>query len=337
MINVFHSDKRGQYAIVGDIGGTSARFGCIDLENFSMHSIQVYSCRHYRNLSDVLLTYQAEHSLQTIKRICIAIACPVDGDWVEMTNLDWKFSIQQVKQALGLTQLLMMNDFTAAIMSLNEIAISEKVQVGTGQVDKTKPAVLLGAGTGLGLAFLIPTEGQHFIPLPSEGGHASWAAQTEQEWFIHQYIRREYGHVSVERLLSGSGLETIYRALSAYFQEPLSELSACEITERAMSGESALARAAVDQFFASLGCFAGNLAITANAFGGVYIAGGIVPKLMPLIFKSDFRRRFEAKGRCQKFNRKIATYVITNPYPGLLGSAVYLNLKKNRRSADVAE
>lgn len=324
MTNAFNSNQRGQYAIVGDIGGTNARFGCIDLENFSIHSIQVYPCRKFHSLSDVLLAYQADHTLQNIKRVSIAIACPVYGDWVEMTNLHWRFSIQQLKQELALTQLMIMNDFSAAIMSLNELEMAEKVQIGSGGVDKNKPAVLLGAGTGLGLAYLIPTQGQNFIPLPSEGGHVGWSAQTEQEWFIHQYLSQEYGHVSVERLLSGSGLENIYRALSAYFQKPLCELSACEIAEHAMSGESALARAAVDQFFASLGCFAGNLALTANTFGGVYIAGGIVPKLMPLMFKSEFRSRFEAKGRFREFNRKIATYVITNPYPGLLGAAVYL-------------
>jgi glucokinase len=182
---------------------------------------------------------------------------------------------------------------------------------------------VLGAGTGLGVAHLLPVNEQ-FIPLPGEGGHVDWAAQNEQEWFIQQMLAKEYGHVSPERLLSGPGLEAIYKALALYRRQVTEPLSAADIAKQALSGESVLATATVQQFFAALGSVAGNLALTLSTFGGVYVAGGIAPKLLPLAGQSEFRARFEAKGRFSAFNRRIATYVVTAEQPGLVGAAVYL-------------
>ncbi len=182
---------------------------------------------------------------------------------------------------------------------------------------------MLGAGTGLGVAHLIPyAEG--YIPVAGEGGHVTWAAQTEQEWFIQRFLAEQYDHVSWERLLSGPGLESLYLALAAYQRQQVNPLPASEIANLALTGESTLAQAAVAQFFASLGSFAGDLALTLGAFGGVYIAGGIVPRLLPLMEGSEFRDRFESKGRSSVFNRQIATQVIVAEQPGLLGAAVYL-------------
>jgi len=163
-----------------------------------------------------------------------------------------------------------------------------------------------------------------YIPLPGEGGHVDWAVQTEQEWFIQQVLSKEYGHVSPERLLSGPGLEAMYRALALHRRLDVNPLSAGEIGSLALAGESELATATVAQFFASLGSVAGDLALTLSTFGGVYVAGGIAPKLLPLMAASEFRNRFEAKGRFSAFNRQIATYIVTAPQPGLLGAAVYL-------------
>ena len=142
---------------------------------------------------------------------------------------------------------------------------------------------------------------------------------------LNQMLLKEYGHVSPERLLSGPGLEAIYKALALYRQQVAEPLSAAEIARLALSGQSSLAVDTVQQFFASLGSVAGNLALTLSTFGGVYIAGGIVPKLLPLLADSEFRARFEAKGRFSAFNRQIATYVVTAEQPGLVGAAVYLN------------
>jgi glucokinase len=152
----------------------------------------------------------------------------------------------------------------------------------------------------------------------------SWGAKTEQEWFIYGYLKKKYAHVSYERLLSGHGLENLYQALTALHQNERPPLSAAQIIPLALAQQCPVAELAVAQFFAILGAYAGDLALIFAAFGGVYIAGGIVPRLVSLLSHSDFRSRFEEKGRFSDFNAQIPTYVITAEQPGILGAAVYL-------------
>jgi glucokinase len=315
--------KQPTHAIVADIGGTNARFSRVALSSLSLDKVAVYACAQFATLADALTHYINEQNLSDIKHVAIAIACPVTGDQVSMTNFHWQFSISAMQQQLGLAALNVMNDFTAVAMSLPALTSAEKVQIGTGSTQDLQPMAVLGAGTGLGVAHLLPVNGQ-YLPLPGEGGHIDWAAQNDQEWFIQQMLAKEYGHVSPERLLSGPGLEAIYRALALYQQQVVAPLTAAEIANKALAGDCQLAAATVQQFFASLGSIAGNLALTLSTFGGVYIAGGIVPKLLPLLATSEFRARFEAKGRFSAFNRQIATYVVTAEQPGLVGAAVYL-------------
>lgn len=312
-----------EFAIVADIGGTNARFSRVNLASLALDKVAVYPCATFASLADALQHYQQEQDLTVLKHVAIAIACPVTGDEVSMTNFHWHFSVKTMQRQLGLHKLLVMNDFTAVAMSLPALNASEKVQIGTGTAQPQQPMAVLGAGTGLGVAHLLSINDQ-FVPLPGEGGHVDWAAQTEQEWFIQQVLSKEFGHVSPERLLSGPGLEAIYRALALHRRLDVAPLSAGEIGSQALAGSSELAIATVAQFFASLGSVAGDLALTLSTFGGVYVAGGIVPKLLPLMAASEFRTRFEAKGRFSAFNRQIATYIVTAPQPGLLGAAVYL-------------
>ncbi|WP_213994867.1 glucokinase [Arsukibacterium sp.] len=311
------------YAIVADIGGTNARFSRVNLTTLALDHVAVYPCATFASLADALQHYQQEQQLTALKHVAIAIACPVTGDDVSMTNFHWHFSVSAMQRQLGLARLLVMNDFTAVAMCLPALTADDKVQIGQGSARHSQPMAVLGAGTGLGVAHLINVDNK-FIPLPGEGGHIDWAAQTEQEWFIQQVLSKDYGHVSPERLLSGPGLEAIYRALALYRRLDVAPLAAGEIGNLALSGKSELASATVAQFFASLGSVAGDLALTLSTFGGVYVAGGITPKLLPLMAASDFRTRFEAKGRFSAFNRQIATYIVTAPQPGLLGAAVYL-------------
>jgi len=172
----------------------------------------------------------------------------------------------------------------------------------------------------------VPTA-QGYLPLPGEGGHTDWTAQNEQEWAIQRYLAAHFGHVSPERLLSGPGLESVYLAIAAYRQQEVAPKSAADIGRDALAGSCALSQAVVQQFFAALGALAGDLALTLSTFGGVYVAGGITPKLLPLLQSSEFRSRFEAKGRFTAFNQRIPTYIVTAEQPGLLGCAVYLKQK----------
>ncbi|GHG74613.1 glucokinase [Alishewanella longhuensis] len=315
--------KMRQFAIVADIGGTNARFSRVALDTLALDQVAVYPCADFESLADALSHYQQEQQLTDIKDVAIAIACPVNDDEVRMTNFHWQFSIKGMQQQLKLNTLLVMNDFTAVAMCLPALADDQKIQIGGQSAVRGKPMAVLGAGTGLGVAHLVPVADK-FIPLPGEGGHVDWAPQNEQEWFIQRQLAAQYGHVSPERLLSGPGLEAIYQALAALQQVATPALSAGEIGQQALSGSSTLAAAAVQQFYASLGSVAGDLALTLSTFGGVYVAGGIVPKLLPLLGSSEFRARFEAKGRFTDFNRQIPIFIVTAEQPGLLGAAVYL-------------
>lgn len=312
-----------KHAIVADIGGTNARFSRVDLDTLALDHVVVYPCADFATLALALNYYRSEQKLTEIAHVAVAIACPVNGDLVKMTNFFWQFSIQDTKAELGLAEFIVLNDFTAVAMCLPALRDAEKVKFGAGSADPTKPMAVLGAGTGLGVGHLIPTA-QGYIPLPGEGGHVDWTAQNEQEWFIQRYLAAHFGHVSPERLLSGPGIESLYLAIAAYRGISTEPKTAAEISQHALAKTDDLCSAVISQFFASLGGLAGDLALTLSTFGGVYVGGGIVPKLLPLLEDSEFRSRFEAKGRFTDFNRQIATYVVTAEQPGLLGCAVYL-------------
>jgi glucokinase len=312
-----------KHAIVADIGGTNARFSRVDLDTLALDHVVVYPCADFATLALALNYYRTDQQLTDIAYVAVAIACPVNGDLVKMTNFFWQFSISETKAELGLAEFIVLNDFTAVAMCLPALTATEKVKFGAGSSDPAKPMAVLGAGTGLGVGHLIPTA-NGYIPLPGEGGHVDWTAQNEQEWFIQRYLAAHFGHVSPERLLSGPGIESLYLAIAAYRGVNTEPKTAAEISQHALAKTDELCCAVIAQFFASLGGLAGDLALTLSTFGGVYVGGGIVPKLLPLLEDSEFRSRFEAKGRFTDFNRQIATYVVTAEQPGLLGCAVYL-------------
>ncbi|VEB32545.1 glucokinase [Legionella cherrii] len=316
-------DDLKSYAIVADIGGTFARFSRVNLENLVMDKIEIYSCAAFTSLESVLLAYKEQHQLEEINQVVLAIACPVLDDVLCMTNTHWTFSISELKHKLNLKELNVLNDFNAIAMSLPVLSDQQIIQIGRGSANPNGARAVLGPGTGLGVAFLVPGR-EGYLAHAGEGGHISWGAKTEQEWFIYCHLKKKYDHVSYERLLSGQGLENLYQALTALHQKEKPPIPASEIITLALTQQCTIAEAAVAQFFAILGAYAGDLALIVAAFGGIYIAGGIVPRLISLLSGSDFRARFEEKGRFSEFNAKIPTYVITAEQPGILGAAVYL-------------
>lgn len=324
--------NKDKFAIVADIGGTFARFSRVDLHTLSLDKVEVYPCASFVSLEAALHHYQVDQGLTELDRVAIAIACPVMGDLVTMTNGPWQFSIRELQQQLNLSTLQVLNDFNAialSILALNETALE---QIGSGTVDKEKPRAVFGAGTGLGMAYLIPHQGS-FIAYGAAGGHVNWGAETEQEWLIYQFIKKHTGHVSYERLLSGQGIENIYQALQSAIStsrgmdpahKPRDVVSAKDIIHLALTNQCSIAKTTIEQFFRTLAIFAGDLALTFGAYGGIYIAGGIVPRLFPILDKVKFRSYFEEKGRFREYNVKIPTFVITAEQPGLLGAAVSL-------------
>ena len=316
-------DEMNQYPhgprLLADVGGTNARFA-IETAPLQFEKVQVLACGEHASLGAAIKAYFAGIGADCgeIRHAAIAIANPVDGDVVAMTNHHWSFSIAALRYELGFDALAVVNDFTALAMALPYLTPAQRVQVGGGVSVPGRTVGLIGPGTGLGVSGIVPF-GQHWVPLASEGGHASFAPGDEDEIAILRELTRELGHVSAERLLSGPGLESILRAQSG------KELAAAEITRRALAGECAGCVRAVETFCAVLGSVAGNVALTLGATGGVYIGGGIVPRLLGIFEHSQFRARFEAKGRLAAYVARIPTYVITEPYPAFLGVSAILS------------
>jgi glucokinase len=311
--------------LLADIGGTNARFA-LETAPGRIEAVEVLACADHPTLAAALAVYlgaPTRAGYGPIRHAAVAIANPVHGDFVRMTNHHWAFSIADLQAQCGFATLLVVNDFSALAMALPHLAVQDRVQVGGGAAVPGQPLGLLGAGTGLGVSGLIPCAGG-WTALQSEGGHASFAPANAREVPVHEFAWREFEHVSAERLISGVGIELLYRALASIEGQPDLGLGAAEITRRALAGECRLCDEVIDVFCGMLGTVAGNLAITLGATGGIYIGGGIVPRLGGRFARSPFRARFEHKGRFSAYLAEVPTYVITAAYPAFLGVSALL-------------
>jgi glucokinase len=316
--------------LIADIGGTNIRLALADKScKANYKEIETYQCAKFESLAEVLDLYINDKQLNDfVINACLAIACPVDDDIISMTNLPWQFSQTDLKSQLKLNNLTLINDYTAIAMAIPLLSDEQKVKVGGGEVVVNKPIAVCGPGTGLGVANLVPvsTSGvSQWHCFGGEGGHVDFAPIGEQEITVLRYLNTIKKRVSYEQLLSGYGLEQIYQALVSQQdegQEP--NLSAEEISTQGLDSSCHLCHQALLIFCQTLGSFAGNLALIMNSQGGVYIAGGIVPRFVDFLKASKFRERFETKGRLSHITLQTPTYVITEEQPGLLGAAAYL-------------
>jgi glucokinase len=311
--------------LVADIGGTNARFGVIRGKGAAPTEVEVLRASDFASPEAAALAYlegvaARDRRMLRPRHAAFALATPVTGDTVKFTNSPWILTRQQVQRALGLEQLHLLNDFEALAWSLPHLASTDLRVFGGGSFDAHLPRAVVGPGTGLGVAACVPS-GRTWRPLPSEGGHATLAAGDDFESAVLSAARRRHDHVSAERLLSGIGLPSLLVAVADVRGEHTAELDAAEITRRALTENDALCMATLATFCAMLGSFAGNVALTFGARGGVLVAGGIVEKLGELFYESRFRERFEAKGRFRDYLSAIGTAVITAPYPALNGAA----------------
>ncbi len=307
--------------LLADIGGTHARFAMLYAGRSMPSELAVLACDQHASLLDAIIGYLTQHTVVTPRWCAIGIATPVTGDRVSMTNHAWTFSIRELQAALGLERLVVINDFTALAFALPHLRESDLRQIGPGMARPNAPRALLGAGTGLGVAGLLPA-GAAQLPVVGEGGHVTLAAQDDAEDAVLRVLRRRFGHVSAERALSGPGLVNLYLACCETAGRTPMALDAGDVTQHALNDDDPQCRRAVEMFFAFLGSTAGNLALTLGAFGGVYVGGGIAPRLLALMEASPFRARFEAKGRFSDYLREIPTWVIASDFPpALLGAA----------------
>jgi glucokinase len=309
--------------LVGDIGGTNARFAWKAGPGAALADVATYPCADHPSLQNAMQHYLAEHAKPAPRWCAIGIANPVVGDQVQMTNHHWSFSISQVKAALGFERFLVLNDFTALALSLPAMLPSDLRQVGGGAAVADAPLGLIGPGTGLGVSGLLPARsGRGAIPVNGEGGHVTLAATDALEESVVRLLRRQFGHASAERALSGPGLMNLYGVLCEIDGVPAKPLVAADITTLALSGQDSQCNAAVDVFFRLLGTVAGNLALSLGTRGGMYIGGGIVPRLGDRIAQSNFRQRFDDKGRFRDYLTQIPVFVVhASTSPALLGAA----------------
>ncbi|HXO01287.1 MAG TPA: glucokinase [Stellaceae bacterium] len=309
--------------LVGDIGGTNARFGLVSPDGTLLHS-RVLADADYPEIAEAIEAYLADRGgLPRPRKGALAIASPVVGDEVRMTNHPWAFSISALRARLGFQRLEVINDFTAQALALPHLKDGDKTVIGGGHALAGFPIGVLGPGSGLGVSGLIPV-GTRWIPLTGEGGHATMPPITDRESAVLGALRRHIDHVSAERVLSGPGLVNLYGALAEIDGVPAQQYTAAQITDPDVDSRDPLCREATEMFCAMLGTVAGNLALTLGAKGGVYIGGGIVPRLGERFAHSQFRQRFEAKGRFRDYLAEIPTYVVTHKLPAFLGCAAVL-------------
>jgi len=312
-------------ALVADIGGTNARFAIVG-KGGAPTRVGVLACGDFSTLGDAVEAYLASVTLaERPGCAAIAVASPVTGDRITLTNRkSWSFSTRALQRRLGLDDLTIVNDFTAIALAIPALKPVDLHKIGPGKAMTGAPIAVIGPGTGLGISLLVP-DGKRWLPVATEGGHVTLPATDEEDEALIALLRSRFGHVSAERVLSGPGLVNLYDAVCAAAGKPAPKLTAAEITDRALSGRDRLARATLDRFCALLGTVAGDLALTAGALGGVYIAGGIVPRFGRYLARSPFRARFEAKGRFKSYLHRIPVHVVTADQPALRGLARLLS------------
>jgi glucokinase len=309
--------------LLADIGGTNIRFALLaGAAEQPEHEVSL-RCADFDGLEQAARHYLSQAGNPDVDEAAIDVATAVTGDLIKLTNSPWAFSIEQTRRQLGLKRLLVLNDFTALALSLPGLAPHDLRQVGRGASVSDAPIALIGAGTGLGVSGLLRCEGR-WLPIQGEGGHTAFSPADEREDAVLGVLRERFGHVSTERLASGPGLVNIYRALSVLAHDVPRDLEPENVAELGMSAADPRCQEALNIFCSALGMAAGNLVVTLGARGGVFIGGGVVPKLGAWFDRSPFRARFEHKGRFSSYVAAVPTFVILAENPALRGLAAAL-------------
>lgn len=303
--------------LIADIGGTHSRCALIDDRGRSI-AVETFENRDFDGVHAVLDHYLARRRLSDQPReAALAIAGPITGDRIAMTNLPWRFSQTKLCKALGLQRLVVVNDFAAVAWSLAALTRKDLQAIGGGKTVPHEPLAVLGPGSGLGVAVLVTVEGSWTV-LAGEGGNVGLATTSPAEAAVVDALRDSAGYCAAETLISGPGLVRIHTVLTDLAGQEAQTLTPAAISAAAARGDP-LAIEAREMFFSLLGSLAGDIALTAGARGGVYIAGGIIPRLLKPFAASSFRERFEAKGRYRSYLAAVPTYVITADTPALMG------------------
>jgi glucokinase len=311
-----------ELGLVADLGGTNVRFALAG-ESGALEKVRSYPSHSFAGMAQAAKAYLADTGAAP-KRAAIAVAGPVKDNRVHLTNLGWSFSGDD----LGIAETRLLNDFEAIALSLGRLAPADLVTIGP-QIDGQGTIAIVGPGTGLGVGGAVQT-GERVVPLVTEGGHAAFAPGDDYELAVFQHLRREFGRVSTERILSGPGLVRLHEAMCAVDGVAHETLSPEDITKAAPGSHAAKV---FDRFLMILGAVAGDIALVMGARGGVMIAGGILPSFAQRLAASGFRSRFEDKGRFGDYMRAIPTRLIVQTHAGLIGAAASFQAMRTPRRA----
>jgi len=302
--------------LLGDIGGTNARFALFAAG--TLGPVEHYPVAAYANIAAAITAFLArQEQAETITSAVLGVAGPVEEGRTELVNSGWVIDAAALREGLGLRRVVLINDFEAIAWALLKFTPDHLRSIGGGRAQPGRVMVALGPGTGLGLAAMIPGEPNRVIA--TEGGHANLAGSSEREDAVIAQMRRKIGRVSVERAMSGPGLQNLYGAIAELDHADVAPRSAAEITQSAIDRSCPVSKAALDMFCAMLGTVAGDAALLFRARGGVYLAGGILPRIIDYVVQSEFRARFEAKGRMRGYLETIPTSIVIHTDPAFLG------------------
>ncbi|MEM6773289.1 MAG: glucokinase [Pseudomonadota bacterium] len=321
--------------LVADIGGTNARFALEQSGEAELMCLRTYSVSDHGSFSEALEAYLDEAAVQgrgpLPEAACLGVASPVDASIIQFTNSPWSLDREALSRRLG-TPVHLINDFAAVGYGVAELRREHWFSLGGGEPDGDRPIAVLGAGTGLGVCTLLPVNGRYHV-IEGEGGHVDFAPVDAQELAVLQILMARFGRVSVERILSGAGIVNVYEALAELAGRDPLHSTAAGITDAALAGVESMAVRSLEMFCRILGSTAGNLALTLGARGGVYIAGGIAPRFRDFLARSEFRARFEAKGRFSAYLRDIPVRLVIRENLGLEGAVSLLRQERLKQAS----
>lgn len=308
-------------ALLGDIGGTNSRFGLIELGTKDVRDVEVLKNDNFKGLEDAISHYVNKRGINELAAAAVDVAAPVDREIITLTNRDWTFSAESLRLAAKAKRFRLLNDFEALAYSLPHLADTDLVQLGGVKSTNPQVKVVLGPGTGLGMATLAPLPNGGWMPIPGELGHVTLPVVTAQELALKDRIVGENKFAEVEDVLTGPGMLALYRAIALrpHYENPE------DVLQAGLSGADADAAKTLDHFMIFLSRLAGDAAMALQARGGVYLAGGIAPSLAERLKAPKYRAIFEDKGRIAGVMKPIPWYIITDKFPAFKGCAAALN------------
>lgn len=325
-------------SLVGDIGGTNARFALVKAGQLDPESIRMMACRDYQGLDNAIYEYFRQVGGAAARDACLAVAATPSGASsdsarVTMTNSHWRFDIEHVRRQFGWEKLRLINDYTAMALGIPHVRPDRLVRICGGPGNERRPRLVIGPGTGLGVSALVPSR-NGWLALMTEGGHVDFAATNDTELSLLKILRNHFGRVSAERVLSGPGLLNLYRAHGEMQGLPATLSEPEDVTKAALAGSDPLAGQTLEHFCEILGRVAGNAALTLGSTGGVYLCGGILPGMIDFLKQSRFKQAFTDKGRMGPMLERMPVYVVTERHTGLFGAAAALTNPEIQNASD---